>query len=128
MRIDRPELIGLQVASWVGHVLGPLGAFSEGFPLAIEKDGIRYTQLETVLWLCRCGLTPYIEKLSEEVDNIRDSVNADGICEAKINLEQIKGFGTYSGLQLEVDWKSPRPKLCDITFRALQVLHYSESI
>ena len=72
-------------------------------------------------------LGPYIEKLQDEIDTIRDSVNADGICEANVNEDQIKGFSTYSGLQLEVDWKSPIRRHCDIIFRALQILHYSES-
>lgn len=128
MRTDRPELIGVIACSWVGHVLGTVGCYSEGFSIAYEKDGVHYTELELVLWLCRCGLTPYIEKLQDEVDIIRKSVNEDGICEANVNIEQIKGCGTYSGLQLEVDWKSPIRKLCDITFRALQVLHYSECV
>lgn len=126
MRTDRPEVMGVGAASWVGHVLGTVGCLTEGFSIAIEKDGVHYTQLETVLWLCKCGLTPYIEKLKDEIDIIRSSINANGICEANINEEQIKGISTYSGLQLEVDWKLPIRKLCDITFRALQILHYSE--
>lgn len=126
MRSDRAELIGVGAASWVGHVLGTLGCFTEGFTIAIEKDSIHYTQMETVLWLCKCGLTPYIEKLQHEVNIIRDSINENGICEANVDEGQIKGISTYSGLQLEVDWKLPVRRFCDVTFRALQIIHYSK--
>lgn len=64
-------------------------------------------------WLCRCGITPYLKELQNEVEYIKKSVNENGICEAKVNEEQIKGISTYSGLQLEVDWKDPIRKLCD---------------
>lgn len=36
-----------------------------------------------------------------------------------------KDWGTYAGLQLEVDWKSKTKKNCDITFRALQLFYYA---
>jgi hypothetical protein len=126
MRTDRPELIGLGAASWVGHVLGTVGCFAEGFSIGYEKDGLHYTLIETVEWLCKCGLTPYIEILQKEIDIIKNSINSDGVCEANVDDGQLKGISTYSGLQLEVDWKSPIRRLCDITFRALLILHYSE--
>lgn len=37
-----------------------------------------------------------------------------------------RGWGPYAGLQLETDWKSKIRKTCDITFRALLILHYSD--
>jgi len=129
MRTDRPELIGLGAASWVGHVLGTVGCFpSQGFSLRYTKDGSNSLQFETIEWLCRCGLTPYIEKLQEEVEAIKNSINADGICEANVDEGQLKGISTYSGLQLEIDWKEPVRKLCDITFRALLIIHYADTV
>ena len=119
MRTDRTDLVGLGAASWVGHVLGTVGCFSEGFSIGYEKDGLHYTFLETAEWLCRCGLTPYIKELKNEIDIIKSSINSDGFCEANIDEGQLKGISTYSGLQLEVDWKTPIRRFCDITFRAL---------
>jgi len=122
MRTDRPELIGLGAASWVGHVLGTVGCYAEGFSLRYKNS----IQLETIEWLCRCGITLYIEKLQEEIEIIKSSINADGVCDANIDEGQLQGFSTYSGQQLEVDWKSKIRKACDITFRALLILHYSK--
>lgn len=126
MRTDRSESIRREANSWVGYKLGTVGCFSEGFSLRYIKDGSNSIQLETIEWLCRCGLTPHIEKLHEEVKVIKNSINADGICIANIDEGQLRGISTYSGLQLEVDWNEPLRKLCDITFRALLILHYSE--
>jgi len=125
MRTDRPELIGKGANSWVGYPLGTVGCFSEGFSLRYTKDGSNSLQLETIEWLCRCGLTPYIEKVREEVEVIKNSINADGICEANVDEGQLRGIGTYSGLQLEIDWNELIRRLCDITFRALLILYYA---
>lgn len=105
MRTDRPDMqVGAD--SWVGYVLGTTGCYKEGFTLGYEKDSLHYTYLDRVEWLCRCGVTPYVEQLLKEVKHIAESVNADGICEALIDENQLKGFSTYCGQQLETDWKS----------------------
>jgi hypothetical protein len=88
---------------------------------------VHYAQIETMEWLCRCGLTLYIDKLQNEIEFIKTSINSYGICEANVDENQLKGISTYSGLQLEIDWKEPVRKLCDITFRALLILHYANN-
>ena len=35
MRVDRAELVGLGANSWVRHVLGTLGCYTEGFIIGI---------------------------------------------------------------------------------------------
>jgi len=126
MRTDRPAMqIGAD--SWVGYVLGTIGCLKEGYQLGYEKDGLHYTYLDRVEWLCRCGIAPYIEELSKEVEILRSSINSEGACEALVDENQLKGLSTYGGQQLEVDWKNPIRKLCDITFRVLLILHYAES-
>ena len=124
MRTDRPEK---QVGgdSWVGYVLGTVGCIKEGYSLGYEHDKIHYTYLDRVEWLCRCGLAPYLGQLQSEVEILRNSINDNGICTAPIAENQLKGFGTYGGQQLETDWKSDIRKFCDITFRALLIMHYS---
>ena len=124
MRTDRPEC---QVGgdSWVGCVLGTVGCIKEGYSLGYDKDGVHYTYLDRVEWLCRCGLAPYIPELQAEVELLKNSIDENGICRATVDENQLKGIGTYSGQQLETDWKTDTRKLCDITFRALLILYYS---
>ena len=125
MRTDRPEK---QVGgdSWVGYVLGTSGCIKEGYQLGYDESGIHYTYFNRVEWLCRCGLVPYLEQLQLEVDILQNSLSEDGICMAPIAENQLKGFSTYGGQQLETDWKTPTRRFCDITFRALLIMHYSE--
>lgn len=139
MKTDRPELIGLLASNWVGYALGSLGAFpSQGFsiktscvspfPMAnITKNPDLYN-LEYIEWLAKCGVAQYIPALSEAVHDIADSIDTDGICRTPVVNAIFKGWGPYAGLQLEVDWKSEIRRLCDITFRALLILHYSNYI
>ena len=124
MRTDRPEC---QVGgdSWVGYVLGTVGGFKEGYSLGYDRDSMHYTYLDRTEWLCRCGLAQYIPELQAEVNILADAIDENGICRAAVDENQLKGIGTYSGQQLETDWKTETKKLCDITFRVLLILHYA---
>ena len=125
MRTDRPEC---QVGgdSWVGYVLGTVGCLKEGYTLGYDKDEIRHTYLDRVEWLCRCELVPYIPELQAEVELLANAIDKNGICRASVDENQLRGISTYGGQQLEVDWKTETKKYCDITFRALLIMHYSE--
>jgi len=124
MRTDRPEC---QVSgdSWVGYVLGTVGCLKEGYSLGYEKEGVHYTYLDRVEWLCRLGIAPYIPQLQAEVELLKNSIDENGICRATVDENQLKGIGTYSGQQLETDWKTETRKLSDITFRALLIFHHA---
>ena len=124
MRTDRPEKQA-GADSWVGYVLGTTGCLKEGYALGYEKDGIHYTYLDRVEWLCRCGIAPYTEPLRRETEQLAEAVNREGICEAPVDENQLKGFSTYGGQQLETDWRDPVRQACDRTFRALLALHYA---
>jgi len=68
----------------------------------------------------------FIPAMQKAVDEIMSYVDNDGICNLPVKYADLfKGWGPYGGLQLEVDWKSKIRKFCDITFRALLILHYS---
>ncbi|MGN1409263.1 MAG: hypothetical protein ACI4XJ_03710 [Eubacteriales bacterium] len=127
MRRDRPELIGVGAASWVGHELGTVGCFSEGYSIryCIGDGEKSVVNLEAVEWMCRCGLYPYLPALHDEVEYIGNSIDENGICRADIDEEALKNISTYSGLQIEKDWKSETRKMCDITFRALMILKFA---
>lgn len=137
MKTDRPELVNLTTASWVGYALGPLGGFpAQGLtvkvtcllpsPISIpNRDKPEVYQMEYIEWFARCGVVKYIPALREVVDDIMKSVDDEGICHAPV-LET-KGWGPYCGSQLEVDWKSKTRKNCDITFRALLIEHYANN-
>ena len=132
MRTDRPEIMNTPVACWVGHAVGPLWYYPEGYSIrtnAINKfdnDNIRKVNFEKTEWLCRCGLYPYLKDLQSEVDYIAECMDDNGICNVPFYENEFRGWGPYAGLQLETDWKSRLRRACDITFRAGLILHYAE--
>lgn len=132
MRTDREEIINTPVACWVGnHAVGPGWLLNEGYSISGNglnghtNDGVRRTNLEKIEWLCRCGLYPYLPELREEVAFITDNINSDGICSVPIYDGEFRGWSPYFGAQLETDWKAKIRRQCDITFRALLIIHYA---
>ena len=139
MQDNRPELIGLTACSWVGYSLGTLGCFpSQGLkikstcllpsPISIENRGKpELYHMEYIEWLARCGVVPHIPALKSAIDEIVSSIDEEGVCSAPVLDDIFKGWGSYAGLQLEVDWKTKtRRRDCDITFGALLILHYAD--
>ncbi|MDF2685982.1 MAG: hypothetical protein K0S55_1163 [Clostridia bacterium] len=124
MRNDRPELIGLGANSWVGYPLGTVGCLNEGFTLYAKKDNNYYIHFEFLEWLARCGLGCEILHIKEAADIILSYIDTDGICRLDVDGGPFTGWGPYAGFQLELDWKTTIRKMCDITFKALLILHY----
>jgi len=124
MRTDRKEYIDLNIYCWIGHHVGPLWRFTEGYTLSTDQDEKHIVNMEKIEWLVRCGLYDYMPKLKEEVAYIFDNIGQDGVCRIAVNEKDFKGWSPYFGLQLEADWKAKVCKACDITFRALLISHY----
>ncbi len=77
--------------------------------------------------LSRLGVVNHIEKLREQVNFLTDILNKnDGIFKKKLNHYYFTKWGTYTGLALEKDWRTEKRRMCDLTFRSLLILHYSE--
>lgn len=137
MKTDRPELINYLPASWIGRPLGPLGGFpAQGLsvkvtcllpsPMNIHLSGKQEVyQMEYIEWFARCGIIQCIPALCEVVEEITESIDDEGIC--RIPALETKGWGPYHGSMLEVDWRTKTRKACDVTFRALLILHYADT-
>ena len=138
MKTDRPDLIGFNPAIWVGHALGPLGAFpSQGYsikssfilPAQVIASGTKPAcyRLEYTEWLARCGAAPYLPVLGEAAEEIAAAVDDSGVANLPVYDWEFKSWGPYVGVGLETDWKTAVRRNCDITFRALLILHYADA-
>jgi len=126
MRTDRKEYIDIDIYCWIGYAVGPLWRFTEGYSISADNGGTHIVNLEKAEWMVRCGLYKHVPKLREEIDCILSNTDQDGICGIEINEKEFRGWGPYAGLQLETDWKVKARRACDITFRALLILHYAQ--
>ncbi len=132
MRTDRTDIINTSVDCWIkNYAVKPLWLLNEGYSISGTglnfhgEDGIRRTNLEKVEWLSRCGLYPYLPELQKEVDFIIDNINSDGVCSVEIYEKEFRGWSPYFGASLETDWRAKIRKQCDVTFRALLIVHYT---
>ena len=138
MKTDNPELVSFIPGSQVGCFGGGLpvqgltvmgsGIYPSPILCPIGHDGkdhngkYHFTLLET---FARCGIIPYVPELKKIVEEIANSIDGDGICRLQNVAEDLFRVRTFYGLQLETDWRTKTRKACDITFRALLILHYT---
>ncbi|MCL2372616.1 MAG: hypothetical protein FWC78_04355 [Defluviitaleaceae bacterium] len=138
MRTDDPHLVSFIPGSQVGCFGGGFpaqgmtvkgsGLYPSPIMCPIGEDGkdhnglYHFAHLET---FARCGIIPQVPELKKLTDEIASSIDTDGICRLENICERLFKTGKYYGMQLETDWRTKTRKACDITFRALLILHYA---
>ena len=76
--------------------------------------------------LSRLGVVHKIPELELQVHELEDRLLKDrGLFTAKLNHPYFQKWGAYTGLALEKDWRSPRRRINDLTFRSYLILNYS---
>lgn len=77
--------------------------------------------------LSRLGVVNHIEELKKQVYFLAESLReSNGIFKKRVSHYYFTKWGPYTGLTLERDWKSKKRRMCDLTFRCLLILHYSQ--
>lgn len=77
--------------------------------------------------LSRLGVVNHIKELKEQVNFLSKNLKENnGLFKKKMNHYYLTKWGTYIGLALEKDWRSQNRRICDLTFRSLLILYYSE--
>ena len=116
-----------------GQYYSPCGAFINS-PI-LGGDSARNGQigsdwLDRMELFARCGIIKRVEALKNEYEALIDLLALNGEdLPLKIELRKHKnefGWSPYSGIALEEHWKSKTRKQCDILFRILLILHYTE--
>ena len=135
IRTDDPALVSFIPGSQVGCLGGCYPAQGMTvrtglYPSPVLIDGVadNLYHFKRIEIFARCGIIPYVSELQKMVDEIAASFDNDGICRLEGVCERLFKTGKYYGMQLEADWRSRTRKDCDITFRALLILHYAKYI
>ncbi|MCL1787062.1 MAG: hypothetical protein FWG38_03675 [Defluviitaleaceae bacterium] len=138
MKTDNPDMVSFLPGSQVGCFGGCLpvqgltvmgsGVYPSPILCPVGADGKNhngYYHFKLMETFARCGIVPHVLALQKVADEIADSIDGDGVCRLPNVAEDLFRTRDYYGLQLETDWRSKTRKACDITFRALLILHYS---
>lgn len=76
--------------------------------------------------LARLGVVPAVPALQRQVHKLAEMMNDnDGWFTLRLESPYFRKIGPYAGLMLEQDWRVPRRRIYDLTFRSLLILHYS---
>lgn len=77
--------------------------------------------------LSRLGVVKHIKELKDQVDFLASNLKEnDGVFKKRLNHYYFTKWGTYTGLALEKDWRTEKRRMCDLTFRSLLILYYSQ--
>jgi hypothetical protein len=76
--------------------------------------------------LARLGVVDQIPELKAQTQTLKDMLlEGQGLFTKKLSHPYFQKWGAYTGLALEKDWRLPRRRINDLTFRSLLILHYS---
>lgn len=76
--------------------------------------------------LSRIGVVNEIKELRQQVVTIINLLKEnDELFIKKINHYYFRKWGSYTGLALEKDWRSPKRRICDLSFRCLLIIFYA---
>ncbi|WP_067841783.1 hypothetical protein [Amphibacillus sediminis] len=110
------------------QLIAPASSFMKDFKVNTfpkqNKDWmIWFHQLEL---LTRLGLAKEIEELNEATQALRVKLDEnDGLFTKRLAHYYFTSWSPYTGLALEKDWRSPKRRLSDLTFRSLLILTLS---
>jgi hypothetical protein len=78
--------------------------------------------------LARLGIMGVIPELGSQIETLRSILTeGDGWFTRRLSHSYFSNWGAYSGLMLEQDWRSPKRRTSDLTFRSLLILRYAEN-
>lgn len=76
--------------------------------------------------LARLGVVTAVPELHQQLVKL-DGVLENGRFTKKLAHGSFKKWGAYTGLMLEPNWRSPKRRINDLTFRSLLILYYSSA-
>jgi len=77
--------------------------------------------------LARMGVVKSIPEFNSQLHYLKNAMNEkSSVFHKKHTHYYFMKWGTYTGLALEQDWKTKNRYLCDLLFRSVLIMHYSE--
>jgi hypothetical protein len=84
-----------------------------------------YINFDLMELFARCGIIKQAGFLKDKYDYMLSLVGGNLIIDYKVKPQE-RNWGPYGGFSIEEDWKSKVRKQCDLLFRILLIIHYTE--
>jgi len=113
-----------------GQFYSPCGAFIN-MPIinSINNDEITSGWFDIMELFARCGVVGNVIALQNEYESLLTLIDDNPDLNINFNLHKNEtSWGPYGGIALETDWKSEIRKKCDLLFRILLIIHYTECV
>ena len=111
------------------HWMAPAGFGMQSFTapdLSLLKPNEWMIWFQRMELLARSGVVKAVPELRQQISDLGAILEAGGGWFAiPMTHEYFRRWGAYTGLMLERDWKLPRRRMYDLTFRSLLIRHYS---
>lgn len=105
--------------------------YGPGWALVRPIKAFTSDKIETVMYrrplteIAMLGVGENVEVIRESAENVRKSIDTNGILQTKFKKSSFSPFPTsYVDVRLETDHKRKYALECDLTFWAVQFLHY----
>ncbi|MCL2364170.1 MAG: hypothetical protein FWC71_05855 [Defluviitaleaceae bacterium] len=84
-----------------------------------------YINFDLMELFARCGIIKQVGFLKNKYDYMLSLVDDHLMIDYKVKPQE-RNWGPYGGFALEEDWKSKTRKQCDLLFRIMLIIHYTE--
>ncbi|MDR0442733.1 MAG: hypothetical protein LBH44_04920 [Treponema sp.] len=108
-----------------GQFVGPCFAF-----IGLQMQILNFTNedsipLDIMELFARCGIVKNVKLLKNKYKYLLSLIGDDLTINYNIKPQE-RNWSPYFGFALEEDWKTKTKKQCDLLFRILLIMHYSE--
>lgn len=113
------------------QVISPASAFMNDFNPKMDE----LSSQEWMVWfhrtelLSRLGIVKFIPELVEQINYLKQYLLENNeLFKLKLSHYYFHKWNMYIGLSLEKNWRNSISRVCDLTFRSLLILHYSNNL
>lgn len=109
-----------------GQFVGPCFAFIHSQMNILEITGEGNISLDVMELFARCGVIRQVAVLENKYEYMLSLINDNMNVNIEVNKKSAYGWSPYFGFALEENWKTKTKLQCDLLFRILLIIHYTE--
>lgn len=110
-----------------GQYVGPCFAFIHSQWRNLGLDDEETLPLDIMELFSRCGILGRVQPLCDRYERMLSAVDDSLNINLPVNKNASRNWNPYFGFALEEDWRTKKKQKCDLLFRVLLIMHYTEN-